>query len=127
MRYTAPGVLMLGAGAGFVSASLFSSGAATAAAATMVALPVYYVTVLTINHYNKVAMEKEFTRRRLALPLTLAPGETRTGSFFFPMVPSPRSLGVHWSSGPDSGAALLPLGFLHELHLKSTVSVTSVK
>ena len=127
VRYTTPGVLMLGAGAGFVSASLFSSGAATAAAATMVALPVYYVTVLTINHYNKVAMEKEFTRRRLALPLTLAPGETRTGSFFFPMVPSPRSLGVHWYSGPDSGAALLPLGFLHELHLRSPVSVTSAK
>jgi RNA polymerase sigma factor (TIGR02999 family) len=34
------------------------------------------------NHHNKVAMGKEFTRRRLVLPLPLAPGETRTGSFF---------------------------------------------
>jgi len=34
--------------------------------------------------------EVEFARRRLALPLKLAPGEVRQGSGFFPMVPAPR-------------------------------------
>ena len=126
VRYTAPGVLIVGAGASIIAASggiaVFgpvSAGASAAAAATLVAIPVYYIAVLTINHRNKVAMKNEFTRRRLALPLTLAPGETRTGSFFFPMVPSPRSLGLRWSTATTSGESVLPLDFLRNLHLKS--------
>jgi hypothetical protein len=117
VRYTAPGVLILGAGAAAItSAGIFTAAASTAAAATVIALPVYYIGVLTINHHNKVAMEKEFNRRRLVLPLTLAPAETRTGSFFFPMIPSPRSLGLRWASGPETGEAVLPLEFLRGLH-----------
>ncbi len=120
VRYTAPGVLIVGAGAAAVaSAGIFSAGAASAATLTVVALPLYYIGVLTINHSNKVAMEKEFNKRRLTLPITLAPGETRTGSFFFPMGPSPRSLGLHWSTGPATGESVLSLDFLHDLHLKA--------
>ncbi len=121
VRYTAPGVLIIGAGAAAMgSAGIFSAAFSTAAGATIIALPVYYVGVLTINHYNKVAMEKEFNRRRLALPLTLAPGETRTGSLFFPMVPNPRSLGLRWFTGATNGDIALPLDFLHGLHAAST-------
>ena len=119
VRYTAPGVLILGAGvAAISSAGIFSAGAAGAATATVVVLPLYYIGVLVINHSNKVAMEKEFNRRRLALPLTLAPGETRTGSCFLPMVTSPRSLALHWSSESGSGDTVLSLDFLRGLHLK---------
>ena len=118
VRYTAPGVVIAGAGAGFAMASFASAGAASAAAVCLVALPVYYVGVLTINHHNRVAMEAEFNRRRLALPLTLAPGETRTGSCFLPMVTSPRSLALHWSSESGSGDTVLSLDFLRGLHLK---------
>ena len=100
------------------SAGVFSAGFATAGAVTIIALPVYYLGVITINHSNKLAMEKEFNRRRLVLPLTLAPGETRTGSCFFPMVPNPRSLGLHWSVGATGGDTVLPLDFLHGLHLQ---------
>jgi hypothetical protein len=122
VRYTAPGILILGTGAAvamantsfFVAAS--SGAAATAATATFVALPLYYAVVLTINHHNKVAMETEFNRRRLVLPLTLSPGETRTGSLFFPMVPNPRSLGLRWSTGTANGENVLPLDFLRGLH-----------
>ena len=117
VRYTAPGVLILGAGAAAISSvGIFSAAAGTAATATVVVLPLYYIGVLTINHHNKAGMEKEFNRRQLVLPLTLAPGETRTGSLFFPMVPNPRSLGLSWSAGPSRGESVLPLDFLHGLH-----------
>ena len=86
-----------------------------------VALPVYYLIVWYINSSNKTAIVAEFTRRRLALPLLLAPGETRTGSLFFPMVPNPRSLSLHWSSGAATGEASLSLESLHGLHVKAPV------
>jgi len=118
MRYTAPGLLMTGVGAAVISnAGVFSAAAGTAFVATLVVVPAYYVGVLTINHYNKVAMEKEFSRRRLELPLILAPGETRMGSLFFPMLLNPRSLGLEWSISSARGECTLPLDFLHGLHV----------
>ena len=117
VRYTAPGLLIGGTGVVLMAGAGGIAAGATAAA-TVVVLPIYYAVVLTINHHNKVAMEKEFDRRRLGLPLTLTPGETRTGSFFFPMVPNPRSLGLRWSTGPGSGVNVFPLDFLHGLHIR---------
>lgn len=114
MRYTVPGVLIAGAGLAIAVSSGIgiigpaSAGVSLAAGATVVAIPFYYLAVVSINHNNRKTMEREFHRRRLALPLTLTPGETRTGSFFFPMVPSPRSLNLHWSSGPASAILLWP-------------------
>jgi hypothetical protein len=67
--------------------------------------------------HNKAAIKKEFNRRRVALPLTLGPGETRTGSFFFPMVPNPQSLTVRWTSGAGDGETTLELQFLQGLHV----------
>jgi hypothetical protein len=99
------------------SAGIGTAGAATAAAVTAVALPVYGVTVFGINMHNKAAIKKEFNRRRVALPLTLGPGETRTGSFFFPMVPNPQSLTVRWTSGAGDGETTLELQFLQGLHV----------
>lgn len=130
-RYTVPGALILTTGAAVAFANtpmvIFGSAAgagagATVAAVTLVALPVYYAAVLTINHRNKVSMQREFTRRRLALPLTLAPGETRTGSLFFPMVPNPRSLGLRWATADTGGETVLPLDFLRGLHAAPAVA-----
>ena len=121
VRYTAPGLLIVGTGtAAAASAGFLSAGAATAGAAIVVVLPIYYIGVVVINHKNKAAMSGEFNRRRHALSLRLAPGETRTGSFFFPTVPSPRSLGLGWSTATASGESVLPLDFLHGLHVNST-------
>lgn len=129
VRTAGPGVLIVGAGAAALAAtttSVFVSAAAVgAAAATIVVLPVYYITVWGINHHNKKAIMVEFTRRRLPLPLTLAPGETRTGSLFYPMVRAPRSLELHWSSESGSGHAALPLDFLHELHVPAVPASAS--
>jgi hypothetical protein len=126
VRYTAPGLIIVGSGVVVIGeVGIFSAAASTAALVTVVAIPVYYVSVVMINHYNKVAMEKEFSRRRHALPLILAPGETRTGSLFFPMVPGPRTLALHWSSGSDSGEAILSLDFLKNLHVKAPTSASA--
>ena len=124
VRYTAPGGILAVAGVSFAEASLMSAGAAGAATVCFVALPVYYTGVIMINHHNKVAVEKEFHRRRLGLPLTLAPGETRIGSFFFPMVPNPRSLSLRWASGAAGDEILIPLESLHGLHIKASVQAS---
>ena len=121
VRYTAPGVIIAGTGAlAISSAGVLTAAGSAAATATFVALPLYYLGVLYINDGNKDCMEAKFQRRRLELSLTLAPGETRTGSLFFVMTPSPRSLSLHWSSGPASSENLLPLDFLHGLHVQAS-------
>jgi hypothetical protein len=122
IRAAGPGVLIVGVGAATVSAAagstVFVSGAVVGAAlATVVVLPVYYLSVLGINHHNKKAVMNEFKRRRLPLPLTLAPGDARTGSLFYPMVRSPNSLVLHWSDGTSGATAVLPLDFLQALHV----------
>ena len=122
IRVAGPGVLIVGAGAATLSAAaggsvIVSAGVVGAAAATVVVLPVYYLSVLGINHHNKKAVMTEFKRRRLPLPLTLAPGETRTGSLFYPMVRSPGSLTLQWSNETGSATAVLPLDFLQSLHV----------
>ena len=98
------------------SAGIGTAGAAAAATATVVALPVYAVTIWSINRHHESAIKVEFYRRRLPLPLSLAPGETRTGSLFFPMVPNPRSMDLTWSNESGTGDSLLPLDFLRGLH-----------
>lgn len=119
-RNALPGVLILGTGTGaLMAAGAFSAALGTIAVATVVALPVYYIVVLSVNHSNKSAVKAEFARRRLALPITLGPGEMHTGSLFFPMVPNPQSLGAHWVSGPAGGDVRVSLEFLRGLHVPS--------
>jgi hypothetical protein len=132
MRAAGPGVIIVGAGAATISAAagstvFVSAGMVGAAVATVVVLPVYYLTVLGINHHNKKAVMAEFKRRRLALPLTLAPGETQTGSVFYPMVRNPSSLELRWSSETSSGQAALPLDFLRGLHVPTAPAESAPK
>jgi hypothetical protein len=99
------------------SAGMGTAGAATAATLTAVAVPVYGVTIFGINMHNKAAIKNEFNRRRVPLPLTLGPGESRAGSFFFPMVPNPQALTVHWTRSDGDGETTLELQFLQGLHV----------
>jgi hypothetical protein len=117
-RMAAPRVVATTAEPGIVaSAGIGSAGAATAATATAVAIPVYGLTVLSINMHNKKAIKKEFDRRRLPLPLTLGPWETRTGSIFFPMIPNPQALTLRWTGTAGDGDTALDLHFLEGLHI----------
>jgi hypothetical protein len=117
-RVAAPRVLVTTAEPVVVSsAGLGAAGAAAAATATAVALPVYGLATLGRNRHYKAAIKAEFNRRRLPLPLSLAPGETRTGSLFFPMVPNPRSLNLDWSNESGKHDSALALDFLRGLHV----------
>jgi hypothetical protein len=137
VRTAGAGLVIVGAGAAAGSAAagsgaaLIAPAAAGAAAAAVVAvvvvLPVYYVSILAINHHNKKAVMTEFERRRLALPLTLAPGETRTGSLFFPMVRSPSSLELHGASESVTTTAGLSLGFLRTLHVPGAPATSATQ
>lgn len=119
-RSAAPRVALFGAtAAGTAAGGTVSTATAAVAAVSVVVFPVYFVVVWTMNRSNKAAVSKEFTRRRLALPLTLAAGDTRTGSIFFPMVPNPQSLNLQWSSDPASGKIAISLEILHGLHTES--------
>jgi len=120
VRHTGATVGILGAGAvGVATAGVFSASAPLIAGATVAVLPLYALAVLSINKDNRQIMELHFNQRCLRLPLTLEPGETRAGSFFFPVAASPRSLGLCWSAGPATGNCDLPLDFLNGLHLKA--------
>jgi hypothetical protein len=121
VRTAGPGVLVVGAGAAAASATagsaaFVSPALAGAALAAVVVLPVYYLSVVGINHHNKKAVMTE-------LPLAIAPGETRTGSLFFPMVRSPSALTLKWSNEVGSAVAELPLEFLHELHIPAAPAI----
>ena len=126
LRNAGAGVVIVGGvGGGAVAAAggVMAAGAGAAATAAVgVALPIYFLGVWAVNSDNKAGIVAEFNRRRLALPLTLAPGETRIGSLFFPMTPSPRALTLRWSSGPSGDGLTLPLDFLQGLHVKAPVS-----
>src|SRR5215831_13531399 len=131
VRAAAPGALIVGTGAAAVAATASAAtlpvapGIAGATLAGVYVLPVYYVAVWGINEHNKYRVTKEFARRRLPLPLTLAPGETRTASVFYPLVRSPGALRLDWSGGAGDGEVTLPLEFLRTLHVSApAVSVS---
>jgi hypothetical protein len=117
-RMAAPRVIASSAEPTVAAGVVGSGGAATAAVVTAVAIPIYGATILGINMHNRSAIKKEFDRRRLSLPLTLGPGESRTGSLFFPMTPDPQALALEWSSGAGNEGSALDLHFLAGLHVK---------
>ncbi len=129
VRTAGPGAFIVGAGATAAAATTTTAAyvAPAVAGATLAAvfvLPVYYTTVWGINHHKKNLVTAEFKRRRLSLPLTLSPDETRTASVFYPMVRSPGVLGLDWSGESGSGKLTLSLDFLRTLHVSATPADT---
>lgn len=122
VRAAGPGVLLLGTGAAAAAATasgwyLIPPAVGGAMVTAVFVLPVYYTTVVAIDYHNKHQVRDEFRRRRLAAPLILSPGETRTASLFFPMVRSPTALDLNWRSEGAAVQAALPLEFLRDLHM----------
>ena len=129
-RSQAGPLLALGAGTVFAAevamASAFSTilsggtaagGVGSAAAATVVALPLYAIGLVAVNQHNKHEIAAEFGRRRLPLPAALAPGADRSGSLFFRISPGPRGLDVGFRRGAESGTLHFDLAPLADLHL----------
>jgi len=125
-NYGKGGVTLL-AGAGVTAAygttALFvaMSGSLATADAMIAAVPPLLVVdiaaVFVMNQRNKAKVEQEFARRRLSLPLTLAPGATVRGSLFFPMTPDPQRLVLRGHSGDAALEVVLELKQLAHLHL----------
>jgi hypothetical protein len=94
---------------------------AGASAATIVAAPIYAVTVVAINSNNKGKVLAEFNRRRLPLPLELPAGGTRQGSLFFRLSPGPFRLALRCrtAAGPEPFDVVFELTPLAGLHLKA--------
>jgi hypothetical protein len=116
-RSSAPRVLLMGANAaGTAAGGAVGTAAAAAATASIAALPVYYVVVWRVNHRHKQAVNAEFARRKLQLPLTIPAGESRTGSLFYPMAADPQSLRVPCSREGATSEVVLDLGELRGLH-----------
>ncbi len=103
----------------FAPATAASSALAGAAAATLVVAPIYAVTVMVINSNNKAKVVAEFQRRRLDLPLTLAPGATAQGSFFFRISPAPSRLALRRRAGGEPFDTIVDLTALRGLHFKA--------
>lgn len=109
----------LGAGA-VIGGVLTNSWAGLTAGATVgvAAVPVTAIVIYVNNQKHRRLIEAEFQRRRLTLPLTLAPGEARSGSLFFPMTVSPQSLRLEWLRDDQADSSLLPVPMLAGLHRK---------
>jgi hypothetical protein len=107
------GSLLAGPGA---AASV--GGAAVALTVIPIAAVVDITAVAIINHQNKGKVLAEFNRRRLVLPLTVAPGATGSGSLFFPMTPGPQRLIGKGQAGGIPVELVLELKPLAGLHLK---------
>jgi hypothetical protein len=117
----------VGAAIGGASAYGITPALAGAGVAAVFVLPVYYVTVIGINHHNKKAVMAEFNRRRMLLPLTLAAGESRTGSLFYPMLRSPGSMALSWSNDAGTTTTTLPLELLRLLHVPPAATGSTAK
>ena len=103
----------------FVGATLSGwSGMEAGAVVGLAALPVAAVAVYANNQNHKHEIEREFNRRRVALPLSLPPGASHAGSLFFAMTVSPQALRLEWTKGTEHGVSLLPLPMLAGMHQK---------
>lgn len=120
---------VVGAGAAMASAmggmwgASVSAGTATAGAvgaATVVALPIFAVGTVYANVHSKHKVEAEFARRRLVLPLTIAPGQTVQGSLFFRITPGPQRLVLQCRTDGETRPLAIDLAPLAGLHLKPT-------
>ncbi len=106
-----------------VGMSTLAGGAASAGAvAALDLIPIVAIVdigvVAVMNHDNKTKVQQEFTRRRIALPHTLAPGEQISGSLFFPMTPGPQHLVLNAKAGDEPVKIVADLAPLASLHLK---------
>jgi hypothetical protein len=86
--------------------------------AAAVLAPLYAVKAAEFNAKGRKQVEADFNRRRLALPVSVAPGQVLQGSWYFPVTPAPRQLVVRYRSAGGAGEVTLALPPLAKLHIK---------
>jgi hypothetical protein len=111
-----------GAALGLTSSGGIFTGAAAAgvgaAAATVVAIPVFIGGTIYRNVSNRHDIEREFHRRRFTVPVAIAPEQTVQGTFFFPITPAPQRLIFHFFPTNPPTEASIELTPINGLHLK---------
>jgi hypothetical protein len=110
---------------GFMAGGAAAGGGAAALSIIPVVAVVDITAVAIMNNQNKKRVVAEFNRRRLGLPLTIGPGESKTGSLFFPMTPAPRQLRLIGRPGNREVRLVLDLAPLADLHLKPPAGKTT--
>jgi hypothetical protein len=98
-----------------LGAAMVVGGTVMFAAATVV-VPVWSV-VANVNSRHEI--EAEYRRRRLGLPMFLAPGQLTQGSFFFRISPGPQRLTLHCLVDHEPRNAVVDLASLAGLHFKN--------
>jgi hypothetical protein len=124
--------VQIGGGFGTVLAAMTVGGViapagflipAGAAVGFVVAVPVAIGGTIYRNFTGRRKVEAEFARRRLALPLTIKPGETVQGSLFFTITPGPRQLSLAYTTGGEARTVSVDLAPLAGLHLRPSIVV----
>jgi hypothetical protein len=135
---TAGVAVALGYGAGAIAfagaAGAGSLGVIAAASAAVIMMPVAAIAGGVYMHKkhkqqkaDRVSMQGEITRRSLPMPLELAPGAVREGSWFFPITPAPTRLEVRYEQGGAEHQSTLELPQLAELHIEAKVKAEPYK
>ena len=98
-----------------------AGGAATGILYVMPVLLLTNVTAVAVmNYQNKDRVQIEFERRRLKLPIQLAPNAALRGSLFFPMVPTPQRLILRGMASDGPFELAMDLQRLAGLHVDSS-------
>jgi hypothetical protein len=109
-------------GAGLTAGAGTAATAGATAGTVILLLPVVAVVDITavaiMNNQNKKKVVAEFNRRRLPVPQVIAPGQTVSGSYFFPMTPGPKKLFLRGKQAGEPVELVIDLGPLAGLHLK---------
>jgi len=76
---------------------------------------------------QKAKILAEFDQRRLSLPVTLAPGETFTGSLFFPLTPGPEYMTLQIATSGEKHELRMELPGWQGLHFSYVPDKTALQ
>lgn len=102
------------AAAGLIAAAPVAVYAGGAVA--LIAVPVAITNRVFVDPKKKQVVMDEYKRRNMELPKELAPGESVTGSLFFPLTPGPEYLSVIVRVAAVDASLKIPVPELEELH-----------
>lgn len=120
------GTLVAGASGTMIIMGAFA-GSAVAVTAGLALFPAYIASSVVRNVSSRHDIAAEFSRRRIALPAIVAPGERKQGSLFFRIAPGPQRLALQCRVGGESRDLAVNLAPLAGLHLKSAAVPRSLE
>jgi len=120
------GAFSVGVGLGALAGGSGWAALGGAAIGGAVAIPAYIGGSIYRNITSRHAIEREFDRRRLVLPVNLVSAQTAPGSLFFRVTPGPKSLTLRYRVADEVHDLTVDLAQLAGLHLKSTPVVEPV-